>query len=337
MGCTDDSCNETTDTCDNVANDGKCDDGLYCNGAETCDAVLDCQAGTPVDCDDGVGCTDDSCNETTDTCDNVANDGNCDDGLYCNGAETCDAVLDCQAGTPVDCDDGVGCTDDSCNETTDTCDNVPNDGNCDDGLFCNGSETCDAVLDCQAGTPVNCDDGVGCTDDSCNETTDTCDNVPNNANCDDGLFCNGAETCDAVLDCQAGTPVNCDDAVGCTDDSCNETTDTCDNVPNNANCDDGQFCNGSETCDAVLDCQAGTPVDCDDGVGCTDDSCNETTDTCDNVPNDALCDNGLFCDGVETCDAVLDCQAGTAVDCNDAVGCTDDSCNETTDTCDNLP
>ncbi|MHC4064781.1 MAG: hypothetical protein ACYSUI_09810, partial [Planctomycetota bacterium] len=138
-------CNETTDTCDNLANDGNCDDGLYCNGTETCDAVLDCQAGTPIDCDDGVGCTGDSCNETTDTCDNVANDANCDDGLYCNGAETCDAVLDCQAGTPVDCDDGVGCTDDSCNETTDTCDNLANDGNCDDGLYCNGTETCDAV------------------------------------------------------------------------------------------------------------------------------------------------------------------------------------------------
>jgi hypothetical protein len=46
-------------------------------------------------------------------------------------------------------------------------------------------------------------------------------------------------------------------------------------------------------------------------VGCTDDSCNEGTDSCDNVPNDALCDNGLFCDGAETCDAQSDCQTGT--------------------------
>ncbi len=334
--CTDDSCNETTDSCDNIANNANCDDGLYCNGAETCDVLLDCQAGTAPDCDDGVPCTDDSCNESTDSCDNIANDANCDDGLYCNGAETCDVLLDCQAGTAPDCDDGVPCTDDSCNETTDTCANLANDANCDDGLFCNGAETCDALLDCQAGTAPNCDDGVACTDDSCNETTDTCDNVANDGNCDDGLYCNGAETCDALLDCQAGTAPNCDDGVSCTDDSCNEVTDSCDNIVNDANCDDGLYCNGVETCDAALDCQAGTAPNCDDGVACTDDSCNETTDTCDNLANDVNCDDGLYCNGAETCDALLGCQAGTAPDCDDGVACTDDSCNETTDTCDNL-
>jgi hypothetical protein len=220
-----------------VPNHGNCDNGLFCDGAETCDAVLDCQAGTTVDCNDGVGCTDDSCNETTDTCDNVANDANCDDGLFCNGAETCDAVLDCQAGTTVDCDDGVGCTDDSCNETTDTCDNAPNDALCDNGLFCDGAETCDAVLDCQAGTTVDCDDGVGCTDDSCNETTDTCDNVANNANCpDNGQFCDGTESCDAVNDCvSSGDP--------CLPGGfCNETTDTCDECQVDGDCDDSDVC-----------------------------------------------------------------------------------------------
>jgi hypothetical protein len=44
--------------------------------------------------------------------------GDCDDGLYCTGTETCDAYGDCQAGTAVDCNDGVGFTDDSCNEVT---------------------------------------------------------------------------------------------------------------------------------------------------------------------------------------------------------------------------
>jgi hypothetical protein len=129
----------------------------------------------------------------------------------------------------------VGCTTDSCNEGTDSCDNTPDDAACDDGLFCNGTETCDAVLDCQAGTAVDCDDGVGCTTDACNEGTDSCDNTPDDAACDDGLFCNGAETCDAVLDCQAGTVVDCDDAEICTDDSCNETTDQCDNIYDQGN------------------------------------------------------------------------------------------------------
>ncbi|MHC4067028.1 MAG: hypothetical protein ACYSUI_21335, partial [Planctomycetota bacterium] len=134
-------------------------------------------------------------------------------------------------------------------------------------------------------------------------------NVPNDGPCDNGVFCDGAEICDALLDCQAGTPVNCDDGVGCTDDSCNETTDTCDNVPNDAHCDDGVYCTGTETCDAVGDCQAGTPIDCSDGVSCTLDLCDEVNETCLSVPNDGPCENGLFCDGVETCDPVLDCQS----------------------------
>ncbi|UCC32068.1 MAG: S8 family serine peptidase, partial [Phycisphaerales bacterium] len=87
--------------------DGECDDFLFCTGVETCDAYGHCQPGTAPDCDDGVTCTDDSCNEGTDSCDNVANDANCDNGLYCDGVETCHPLLDCQAGTTVDCDDGV--------------------------------------------------------------------------------------------------------------------------------------------------------------------------------------------------------------------------------------
>jgi len=95
----------------------------------------------------------------------------CDDGLFCNGAETCDDNV-CQGGTPVDCDDGVDCTVDSCNEDTDACDNTPDDGECDDGLFCNGAETCDAILDCVAGVDP-CDDPL-----DCDEENDQCDDGP---------------------------------------------------------------------------------------------------------------------------------------------------------------
>ncbi len=329
VACTDDACNEVTNSCDNTANNANCDNGLFCDGSETCNAVSDCQVGTAVNCNDAVACTDDSCNEATNSCDNIANNANCDDGLACNGAETCDAALDCQAGTAVNCSDAVACTDDSCSEPSGTCNNVANNANCDNGLFCDGAETCDALLDCQVGTAVNCNDGIGCTTDSCNETTNACDNTPSNAVCDDGLFCNGAETCSATLDCQAGGDP-------CPGQICDEVGNVCVNCVVNADCDDGLFCNGAETCAAGV-CQAGTAVNCSDGVVCTDDSCNEVTNTCDSVANNANCDNGLFCDGVETCSATLDCQAGTAVNCNDGVGCTTDSCNETTNACDNTP
>ncbi len=155
--------------------------------------------------------------------------------------------------------------------------------------------------------------GGGCTSD---------------AQCNDGAFCNGVETCNIGTGvCEAGTPIACGDGVSCTVDACNEATDSCDNTPSNALCDNGAFCDGAETCDAINDCQAGSAVQCGDGVSCTDDSCNELTDSCDNTPNDGLCDNGLFCDGSETCDAVNDCQAGT----NPCSG--SQTCNETTNAC----
>jgi len=92
-------------------------------------------------------------------------------------------------------------------------------GDCDDGQFCNGAETC-VGGSCQAGTAPNCNDGVACTTDSCNESTDSCNNTPNNGACDDGLFCNGAETCNATLGCQAGSDP-------CPGQTCNESTDSC--------------------------------------------------------------------------------------------------------------
>ncbi|MEM7356071.1 MAG: hypothetical protein AAF657_34970, partial [Acidobacteriota bacterium] len=149
-----------------------------------------------------------------------------------------------------------------------------------------------------------------------------------NADCDDGAFCNGAETCNTGTGvCEAGTPPVCDDGVSCTVDSCNEATDSCDVAPNDSLCDNGLFCDGSETCNATLGCQAGPAPNCNDGVSCTVDSCNEGTDSCDNTPDDSVCDNGLFCDGAETCDVVNDCQAGT----NPCSG--SQTCNETADIC----
>ncbi len=202
------------------------------------------------------------------------------------------------------------------------------DADCDDGLFCNGAETCVADV-CVAGTPP-CDDGVSCTADTCDEGADTCANPPSDALCDNGLFCDGVETCDAVLDCQPGTTVDCDDGVSCTVDACNEDTDVCDNTPDAAPCQNGDFCDGPEVCDPVLDCQPGTAVDCDDGVSCTVDSCDEVGDACVNSADDALCDDALFCNGAETCDAVLDCQIGPDP-------CTPFACDDVIDDCVGTP
>jgi hypothetical protein len=115
---------------------------------------------------------------------------------------------------------------------------------------------------------VDCDDTDDCgTDPTC--VVDLCaDNV-----CDNGVFCDGVETCDMNTGkCLPGTPPDCDDGVDCTDDPCDATADACVNTPNNAKCDDNDVCNGIEICDPVNDCLADTPLDCNDEIPCTDDS-----------------------------------------------------------------
>ena len=128
----------------------------------------------------------------------------CDDGLYCNGAETCISGV-CQAGTPMDCSAlSDQCNNGVCDEGVDNCIAQPKvDGTtCDDGLYCNVGETCQAGV-CIGGATRNCGDGVTCTADSCNETSDNCENVWPTCGISDG--CCGPECSSANdLDCPTG-------------------------------------------------------------------------------------------------------------------------------------
>ncbi|MEE9297344.1 MAG: hypothetical protein V3W34_20590, partial [Phycisphaerae bacterium] len=71
-----------------------------------------------------------------------------------------------------------------------------------------------SALPCRAQqcvTNFDCNDGVACTIDVCDPVNPLADPItgcvitPDAAACDNGLFCDGVETCDALLDCQAGT------------------------------------------------------------------------------------------------------------------------------------
>lgn len=75
--------------------------------------------------------------------------------------------------------------------------------------------------------------------------TDNPDECASNADCDDSLFCNGAETCQAGK-CVAGAAATCDDDNPCTTDSCNESLKKCDNAAmgDNAACAGGVCCAG---------------------------------------------------------------------------------------------
>jgi len=265
----------------------ECDDGQYCNSAETCvDHV--CQAGSNPCPDDGIYCNGtEGCNEDTDqcthsgdpctpplicnsdTCVNCIDDGDCDDGKYCTGVEHCVNNV-CQAGSNPCPDDGIYCngTEDCnegtdqcthsgdpctppliCNEDGDGCVSCIDDGDCDDGKYCTGVEHCVNNV-CQAGS-FPCNDGISCTDDICIE---------------DG---GGAGRCQS-------TPVDarCNDSIYCTVDACDQPgPNGCSHTPADSRCNDDKFCNGAETCNQQVGCQAGTNP-------CLLLHCDEENDTC---------------------------------------------------------
>lgn len=283
--------------CSSNPNTLSCDDGLYCTTGDTCSGGT-C-GGSPRNCSDSNVCTTDSCNEATDSCNNINNTIACNDGQYCTVGDTCSGGV-C-GGSARNCSDSNVCTTDSCNETTDACVNAPNTGPCDDGLFCTTGDVCSGGV-C-ATTPRNCSDGNLCTTDTCNDTTDACVNTNNTIPCDDGLFCTAGDVCSGGV-CTT-TPRNCGDGNVCTDDSCNETTDACVNAPNTSPCDDGLFCTVDDTC-GNGECN-GTPRVCSDPHQCTVNSCNEATDSCQFTPDNDLCEDEDICT-TDICDVEVGCR-----------------------------
>lgn len=96
-----------------------------------------------------------------------------------------------------------------------------------------------------------------------------------------------------------------------------------------SDCDDGNLCNGIETCDLVAGCQLGTPLNCDDGNVCNGaETCDPASGCQDGTPLN--CNDGNVCNGAETCNTASGCQDGTPLDCDDDNPCTDDSCDSAT-------
>jgi len=365
IACTLDACDEASGgSCVSFAQNANCDDGVYCNGLEICDPLADCQPGAPIVCNDGVGCTVDGCDEEAGACSFLADDAACQDGQVCNGAEICDLGADCQPGAPPSCDDGIGCTSDTCSEEAGGCLNQPVDAVCDDGVFCNGVEQCNAAVGCEAGPPVACpNDGIACTLEACDELALGCETTLDNvacgagsfcttggciagdpcnddAACSDGIACNGIEVCDLSMGapgvCSPGTPLACDDGVACTIDYCVEPG-VCSFDPLDGLCGNGNVCDGLETCNPALGCQAGAPLSCGDGIPCTTDGCNPVTG-CFNNPQNLFCSDGSFCNGNEVCNPATGCQPGTPVNCgSDGIACTTEVCNDMLGGCAAIP
>ena len=268
----------------------------------------------PADCNDGVACTDDDCVDGS--CVNTPNNANCpDDGLFCNGTEFCDAVLDCSStGDP--CTGG-----ETCNEGTDTCDPpvCDNDGTCESGEDCNNCPN-----DCFTGSGVECGNGVceAADGEDCVGCPADCDGKQNgNPN---GRFCCGDGDGQGPIVCDAATP------------ECNGGGFACTDVPAATSCCGDDTCEGTENdVNCAIDCGCTVPADCDDANECTVDDC--VANVCQNTPvaDGTSCNAGadLCCGG--SCASVA-CNVNG--DCDDGDACSTDTClngGTCSATCDN--
>ncbi len=192
-------------------------------------------------CNDNNPCTDDTLVNGSCVYTPVTDGSACSTGL-CQTGEVCTAGV-CGGGSALVCDDANPCTDDSCNPTT-GCEFVNDDTN----------------------VP---DDGIGCTTDTC--SGGFASNVNDNANCDDGQFCNGDEVCapgDAMADAQGcvqtNIPVAPPNPGPCaTYGACDEVTDDfpLNTIGAGQACNDGVLCTTNDTCNVSGQC-VGTPVSC---------------------------------------------------------------------------
>ncbi len=241
------------------------DDGNFCNGTESCGSDGFCASSNDA-CAAG-----ETCDEANDSCaPSCTTDADCDDGDPCNGDETCDATTGCVAGTDLVCTPPDACSTSACNPADGMCDDTP--------VTCAVGETCDPADGCVAITcssSSECDNGVFCDGaETCDVASGACS--AGTAPCgDNGLFCDGAESCDEATNACSSSGDPCPAGETCVeaDDSCT-TVVTC---AVDADCtDDGLFCNGAETCVSLVCTSGGDPCS-------AFETCNETTDACDTV------------------------------------------------------
>jgi len=118
----------------------------------------------------------------------VCGDGILQPGEQCDGASDAACPGQCGGGGPClcpgvcgdgfvqageQCDDAGTVSGDCCSAT---CQFEALGSSCSDGDSCNGLEACDGAGVCVVGTPINCDDGDPCTQDSCEPATGNCSN-----------------------------------------------------------------------------------------------------------------------------------------------------------------
>lgn len=222
------SCNPLTGLCSDPqkSNGASCNDGNACTQTDTCQSGS-CVGGNLVVCTALDQCHNAGvCNTTTGGCsDPIKTNGtSCNDSNACTQTDTCQNGT-CTGANPITCSALDQCHNiGTCNTSTGVCSNPikSNGSNCNDGNACTQTDTCQSGS-CTGNNPVTCTALDNCHNvGTCNTSTGICSNPikTNGTSCSNGLYCDGAETCqngvctDQTDPCTAG-------------ETCNESTDTC--------------------------------------------------------------------------------------------------------------
>ena len=298
-------------TCTDLPKDSVCDDGLLCTTDDSC-LEGECQAGEPVDCSSYTSdCASGECDPETGECFALVTEGSCHIQGVCYEAGETDPGAECMVCSPATSSDDWTVADGKC-YVDESCYSMGESVGADGCLVCNPAKPLEASI---AGDGDACqDDGNGCTDDVCQGGI--CVHPPSEATvCNDDDLCTSGDQCKAGQ-C-FGEPYVCKDELDCTEDACLGDGE-CDfqvlegfcliddmcystglpgpgtygcsvcqpgvdqedftDMPDGQECSDGNPCTLDDECSTGV-CQ-GKPKVCDDGLFCTEDSCEPVSGEC---------------------------------------------------------
>ncbi len=348
-------------------------------GDGVCDKITEGKLLCPQDCDPNYSVCGDGKVTGLENCENCAKDFNCGDGFECvdNNCKKIIVKPDCFINS--DCNQGFECVDGNCvvKDTSSVDENVCELLNCDDynpctidscnetigcvNSFVKDKTSCGYNQECHQGRCVqiiscssndDCDDGIECTIDKCNDFNH-CVHTSNNSLCSDGVDCT-VDECTQSGCIHTPTDIFCNDGVDCTEDIC--TLTGCEFYPNDFLCDDGvnstmDYCTSKgcvheevdyEVCETDADCTSGVCFfgicvdcvsndDCDNDFVCINYECVDQSSV--DCVSDDDCGEGLVCINNECvngseCVSNDDCVVGVCSDgvCVDCVS--DDDCGE---------
>jgi hypothetical protein len=343
------TCDTATGACSNPlkSNGTPCDDGTLCTQGDTCQSGT-CTPTSTVTCTALSPCHDvGTCDPTTGVCSNPpkSNGAPCDDGDACTQNDTCQDGF-CDGADPVVCTAQSQCHNvGTCNPATGVCSNPQktNGTACDDGNACTQTDTCQSGA-CNGADLVVCTALSQCHNvGTCDTTTGVCSNPQkiDGSSCNDGLACTTGDVC--VGGVCSGTARVCDDGIPCTTNGCIEPTgcvfdtSTCDCI-SDIDCNDGNPCNGVESCDVGTGtCTSTPPMNCSGLDGpCADGVCDPDLGC---VPE--AFENGIACSDGNACTLGDTCQGGictplSSVVCSPLSQCHDaGTCDPDTGLCSN--